>query len=188
MPNCTLPYWHPARIIATVFYVGHLPKAPGTWGSLAAFPLAYFIFISAFYTVYPSPPITLPFNLHSPRLAIEICFTVYALLVILLGWIMTRLYLRYSDSKDPKEVVIDEVAGMFTAFLGCIPIYEKDNQIQILLLIFLFFRLFDIWKPWLVGWADKKHGATGVMLDDIIAGIFAIPCVYATVFLINAIA
>ena len=66
---------------------------------------------------------------------------------------------------DPGWVVIDEVAGQWVALLGlAAPTWSG------LLLAFLLFRVVDIWKPGPVGWADRQHGAFGIMVDDLVAG------------------
>ena len=67
---------------------------------------------------------------------------------------------------DPGWVVVDEVAGTWIALLGATTPWG-------VLAAFLLFRLFDIWKPGPVGWADRQHGAVGIMLDDLIAGAMA---------------
>jgi phosphatidylglycerophosphatase A len=80
--------------------------------------------------------------------------------------------------EDPSEIVIDEVVGQAIAILP-VSIGAMGVGIDVLRLWpgwvvgFLLFRLFDIWKPWLVGWADRRGDALGVMLDDVFAGLFA---------------
>ena len=69
---------------------------------------------------------------------------------------------------DPGWVVIDEFAGQWIALLGIGRVAPME-----LLAAFLLFRALDIWKPGLVGWADRRHGAIGLMADDIIAGLIA---------------
>ncbi len=69
-----------------------------------------------------------------------------------LGFWAVATELRDRPGEDPGEIVIDEVAGQWA---------------------FVLFRLFDIWKPWLVGRADRRHDPAGVMLDDLWAGLFA---------------
>ena len=79
---------------------------------------------------------------------------------------------------DPSEIVIDEVAGQWVALF---PVAYGASMIGVNILAlwpgwiaaFALFRLFDISKPWLVGWADRRDDAMGVMLDDVIAGVFA---------------
>lgn len=181
---CTLPLWHPARIIATVFYVGHLPKAPGTWGSLAAFP----IFIIYYFAAGALSTVMDRIFFHP---VFEFLFLVCVIwgIITSIGWWATAVYVKHSKDKDPKEVVIDEVVGQHLAIIAAQPFFIFAYDMPAfagwasMLAAFLFFRLFDIWKPWLVGWADKQEGATGVMLDDIIAGLLAIPFVFATAYI-----
>jgi len=144
------------RIIATVFYVGHLRPAPGTWGSLAALLLAY--------------------GLHLAGGFLALLIATAAALA--LGWWATSVELRGSTDKDPSEIVIDEVLGMWVA-LWPVSYGAMLSGVDVLRLwpgivtAFLAFRLFDIWKPGPVGWADRKPGAFGVMLDDALAGALA---------------
>jgi len=145
------------KLIATFFYVGLLRPAPGTWGSAAAIPVIYLIHrFSGF-----------------PGVAIA-AFVVFAI-----GWWATAGYTRGTGIEDPSEVVIDEVAGMFVTlapvsaglwFAG-VPshVFPYPGWVA----GFLLFRLFDIWKPGPVGWADRRGDALWVMLDDVIAGAIA---------------
>lgn len=145
-----------AQMIGTVFYVGHLKPAPGTWGSLAALPLGWLVYqIGGFWLFV---------------LAIAIGFAK--------GWWATVEMTRGAAEHDPSEIVIDEVIGQWIALL---PVIYGAWLLEISVLTlwpgwivaFLLFRAFDITKPWLVGWADKRDDAFGVMMDDVIAGIFA---------------
>jgi phosphatidylglycerophosphatase A len=85
---------------------------------------------------------------------------------------------RGKEDLDPSEFVMDELAGQFLA-LWAISYPSWAHGIDITALwpgwvtAFVLFRLFDILKPGPVGWADRKKGAVGVMMDDVIAGIFA---------------
>ncbi len=145
------------KLIATFFYTGLLRPAPGTWGSAAAIPLAWLVH----------------WALGFPG------FIVATIAIFLLGWWATARYTAGSGIHDPSEVVIDEVAGMFVALLplsaglwyaGAAPhVFPYPGWVA----GFLLFRLFDIWKPWIIGWADRRGDALGVMLDDIFAGVFA---------------
>ena len=83
---------------------------------------------------------------------------------------------------DHGSIVWDEVAGMFISFLF-VPITAPT-----LLIGFLLFRLFDILKPWPIGVVDKRmHGGTGIMLDDIIAGIMTCVCMHLVIHLWPAV-
>lgn len=157
-----------SKMIATVFGIGLIPFAPGTWGSLAAIPMAYGIhYLGGF-----------------PALLLA------TIVLYFVGLWATTEMTKGSDNHDPSEIVIDEVVGQWTALLAVsgglwsagVPsyIFPYPGWVS----AFLLFRLFDIWKPWLVGWADRKTTATGVMLDDVIAGIFAalITMVFAGIY------
>ncbi|PVA05942.1 phosphatidylglycerophosphatase A [Thalassorhabdomicrobium marinisediminis] len=149
-----------AKLIATVFYVGYLRPAPGTWGSLAALPLAWLIYQIGGFWLF--------------ALAIPVAYVK--------GYVATQWMTQGAEDHDPSEIVIDEVVGMWIALL---PVIYGAGMMGVTLLTlwpgwiaaFVFFRLFDITKPGFVGWADRKDNATGVMLDDVIAGVFAALCV-----------
>ncbi|ETX13072.1 phosphatidylglycerophosphatase [Roseivivax halodurans JCM 10272] len=149
-----------SRTIATLFGVGHLRPAPGTWGSLAALPLFWV--------------------LHA--LGGVVLVVIATLAVIVGGFYVVRAATEGSDEKDPGEIVIDEVAGQWVALLP-VSYGAAFAGVPVLALWpgwvmgFAAFRLFDIWKPWLVGRADRLGGPGGVMLDDLIAGVFAAVCV-----------
>ena len=150
------------QLIATFFYVGHLRPAPGTWGSLAALPCAWALHVAG-------GPLLL-------SLGVLVTFT--------LGMWATGLETKGKDDHDPSEIVIDEVAGQWLAFL---PVSIGATHAGVALTVlwpgwvtaFLAFRLFDIWKPGPIGWADRRGDALGVMLDDILAGLAAALCVMA---------
>ena len=145
--------------IATIFGLGYLRPAPGTWGSLFALILAILL-VEIF----------------------GIIGFVFALLSIsAFGWWATSVYLKQIKKRDPSEVVIDELVGQWIAVLPIVisAFYFKLEPFDLWpgwISSFLFFRLFDILKPSLIGWADEKNGALGVMLDDIFAGIAAAIC------------
>ncbi len=145
-----------ARLIGTVCGVGYLRPAPGTWGSLAALPLAWLLHMLGGF----------------PLLAIATGAAFVG------GLWATRVMTAAQDNHDPSEIVIDEVVGQFIA-LWAISYPSWAHGIEITALWpgwiagFLLFRLFDITKPGPVGWADRRNDAMGVMLDDVIAGLFA---------------
>jgi len=145
--------------IATIFGIGYLRPAPGTWGSLFAVVLAILL-VETF----------------------GIIGFVFALVSIcVFGWWATSKYLQQIKTKDPSEVVIDELIGQWIAILpiAMAVFYFNLESLDLWpgwISSFLFFRLFDILKPSLIGWADKKNGALGVMLDDIFAGVAAAIC------------
>jgi len=142
----TLPFWHPAFLIATWFGSGLLPKIPGTWGSAAALPFAWGIMW------FGGPKVLL----------------VCAIVAFIVGIWAAGMYSKHSGIKDAGPIVIDEVAGQWLTLIpaGLDPI--------LFLVGFFLFRAADILKPWPANWADRElEGGLGVMLDDIFAGIYA---------------
>lgn len=134
-------------MLATWFGVGLIPVAAGTWGSLAALPLAWAIRV--FWGV--------------PGLAIA------AIVVFGLGWWAAGAVAKTSGVRDPGAVVIDEVAGQWLVLLAA-PLDPLAWA-----LAFLLFRIFDIWKPWPVRWVDQHvEGGFGIMLDDVLAAGYAV--------------
>lgn len=144
------------RALATFFGVGLLRPAPGTWGSLVAVLLGWAI---CFFAGFPA-------------------LVVAALLATLAGFWAVGHELRDRPGDDPSEFVIDEVAGQWIALAFPAAAFWTRGWEDWLpwpapVAAFLFFRLFDIWKPWLVGRADRRGDAAGVMVDDLWAGVFA---------------
>lgn len=140
-----LPPLHPAFLLATWFGCGRAAKAPGTWGSLAALPFAWIIQSWG--------------GAMALLAAAAFCFAV--------GWWAAAVYVRRTGTDDPKEVVIDEVAGQWLV-LAAAPLDPALYALG-----FLLFRIFDIWKPWPVNLADRTvGGGLGVMLDDILAALY----------------
>lgn len=137
-----------ARLIATVGGVGLLRPAPGTWGSALALGLAYALALLG----------------EASALLAAI------LLISALGLWAADAHARQSGREDAGEIVIDEVAGQWIAALPL----AYGGPWWGWLLAFGLFRLFDIAKPWPVGWADRRvKGGLGVMLDDWLAGALA---------------
>lgn len=136
----------PAVLAATACGVGLLPAAPGTWGSLAALPFAWML-----------QTWVGPWGLAA---GVAVVFA--------LGlWSVGRVA-GGPAGDDPGAVVIDEVAGQWLTLLFVPP------HLMLYLGGFLLFRLADILKPWPVSWADRAvKGALGVMLDDILAALYA---------------
>lgn len=145
-----------ARLIGTVVGTGYLRPAPGTWGSLVALPLGWLLHTLGGFPLMLSATVV----------------TAAA------GWWATMQMTRDTGDHDPSEIVIDEVVGQWVALLP-LSYVTWSRGLDILQLwpgilsAFVLFRLFDIWKPWLVGWADRRQDALGVMLDDVIAGVLA---------------
>lgn len=132
--------------IATGFGLGYLPKAPGTWGTLLALPIHYLI-------------VQLPLQGYLSALGV----------IIVIAVVSAGSAEKIMDKPDPGSVVIDEVAGMLIAMIA-IPASPLAW-----LLAFILFRLFDIFKPFPVNFFDQRfHGGLGIVLDDLMAGIYAL--------------
>ena len=133
-------------VLGTWFGAGLLPVMPGTWGSLAALPCAWVI--RSLWGV--------------AGLAIA------AAIVFAVGCLAAGTIAKTSDVKDPGAIVIDEVAAQWLVLLPA-PLDPLSYAAA-----FLLFRIFDIWKPWPVGLADRRvPGGLGVMLDDLLAAVYA---------------
>jgi phosphatidylglycerophosphatase A len=133
-------------IIATGCYSGYLPKAPGTWGSLVGL-LIFFL-------------------LHT--------LDVSTYLIVLAGLFLVGTFAageaeKIMDHKDPGLVVIDEIVGMLITMVA-VPATPLT-----MVLGFILFRIFDIFKPFPVNFFDQRfHGGLGIMLDDVIAGLYSL--------------
>ena len=140
----------PIHFIATLGGIGKIPFAPGTWGSLFSFLL--FIFLSHYI------------NMH---------FVVF--LVILFSiWICEKASADLIE-KDHSSIVIDELAGMWVALLPALYMTTQSSRTTYAVLAFIFFRIFDILKPFPISYFDKNYkNGLGIVLDDLIAGFLAI--------------
>ncbi|HTW32933.1 MAG TPA: phosphatidylglycerophosphatase A [Candidatus Sulfotelmatobacter sp.] len=141
------PLW--ARLTATFFGIGRLRPGPGTWGSAAAMLL------------WAAIAYELPQHARTPTLI------ALAILVTLIGIPAATRVARASSSKDPQFVVIDEVAGQWITLIAA-PLAWKS-----FLAGFILFRAFDIIKPPPVRQLEKLPEGTGIVLDDVAAGILA---------------
>lgn len=141
-----------ATAIATLGPIGHFPKAPGTWGSLAS--------------VVAAPWLFLPFPFWG-RILILVG-------VLAMGtWACSRAE-KVIGMKDPGCVIIDELFGQWLTLL-----FFSGISIGYLILGFILFRAFDIFKPWPVKWAETAFpGGLGVMIDDGVAGLYAMICLH----------
>lgn len=146
---------HPLQWLAFGFGSGLLPKAPGTYGTLAAIP---------FYWLMQ--------DLSAP---------VYVLLLVasfLLGIYVCDISARALNTHDHPGIVWDEMVGYWlTMFLA-------PAGWQWILLGFVLFRVFDIFKPWPISWFDRRvKGGLGIMLDDVVAAAYAFVGLQAIVYL-----
>lgn len=176
-----------ALFLATGLGLGYLPLAPGTWGSLLGLGLAW---------VLRSRRLVSPF-LHPSGLmqigGIEIGSSVVSTLLVVLAvaaagvWV-SGVAARHFGQSDPRSVVIDEVSGQMFSLLGVgwlltltsDSISEASPLIVLavpnwkyLLLGFILFRVFDIWKPFPVRQAERLPGGWGIMADDWVAATYA---------------
>lgn len=140
-----LNIWRLEILFLSFFGVGMLPKAPGTWATLATMPLLYWMAAVGF-----------PNDLLWPMILLVTIFAIF----------IAEFVQKAGEIHDPGWIVIDEVIGVTVAW-ALVP----ANHWFGFLLIFIFFRIFDIFKIWPCSWIDQniKHGA-GTILDDIFAG------------------
>jgi phosphatidylglycerophosphatase A len=129
-----------------------MQPGPGTYGSVAAALLWY----AAAHLFQPQP------------LALALATAAAALLITLIGIPASTIVARESGRQDPGFVVIDEVAGQWIALIAVRPDWQHA------LLALLLFRIFDIWKPWPIRKLEALPEGTGIMLDDVAAGVLAL--------------
>ena len=148
---------NPVHFLAFGFGSGLAAKMPGTFGTLAALPLV--VLLSHFSS-----------------------FTVYLIVTILVCVLGIRICGETAEDMgvhDDSSIVWDEVAGMLITMLG-VPL-----SWQTVLVGFMLFRFFDILKPWPISYLDKHvHGGFGIMIDDVLAGLFALGILHLGLFLI----
>ncbi len=138
--------------LATGFFSGKIPLMSGTFGSLVAVVIFYF---------------TMAFPLY-------INFIIFFILFFC-GVFVSDKYSTISNIKDPSQVVIDEIAAMYLVLMLLPKGYDFFLSI---ILPFILFRTFDILKPFPVNYLEKISGGWGIMLDDIMAAIYAMICCY----------
>jgi phosphatidylglycerophosphatase A len=180
--------------IATALGLGYIPKAPGTFGSLAGVALTifarYFCFLMLWATINLVPGISGSFELAHGNWTITIVLNVFfeialILAVALLGvWTSSRAA-AYLGARDPQIIVIDEVSGQYLALWvgGLWPgqihsgfhwfIQDFPLNWKCVLAGFILFRVFDIWKPFPARQAESLPRGWGIMADDWIAGLYA---------------
>jgi len=135
-------------LFLSFFGVGFLPKAPGTWGTLATLPFLYVL------------------GRFNPPWVLFIPFLI--IMTVMSSYVAELVQKKYA-LHDPQFIVIDEVLGMTTAWL-----FIQTHNLTHLFILFVLFRFFDIVKFWPASYFDKKvqHGA-GTILDDIVSGVYA---------------
>lgn len=142
---------NPVHLLAFGFGSGAAPRAPGTWGSLAAIPLYYLV-------------AWLP----------QEGYLAFLILSFLLGVWLCGKTARDLKVHDHGGIVWDEFVGMW------IVLALHPSTIEGVLMAFMLFRLFDVIKPWPISWLDARMpGGLGIMVDDVVAGFMAMGCLYA---------
>jgi len=142
------------NIFVSIFYIGYIRYAPGTWGSFASLGIIFFLF-----------------NIINIPLSILIILFVF---LFFLSNYLINYFSSITNSHDSKHIVIDEFLGIFFIFLFYDVIFIYNNYITCLL-IFVCFRIFDIFKIFPANYFDKQlNSGYGVILDDIIAGMYTI--------------
>lgn len=138
----------PEIIFLSFFGVGFIPKAPGTFGTLATLPFLYALGLT-------KPPVVL--------------FIPLLIIATIISCFMANIVQKKLSLHDPQWIVMDEVLGMTTAWL-----FIQQFSLLHLGVLFGLFRFFDIIKFWPASYFDKKveHGA-GTILDDIVSGVYA---------------
>ena len=139
-----------AEWFGTVFKIGKLPLAPGTWSSFIASLLWFFLFDDIDLIVLP----------------------IITILIFFIGIVSSQKIINDTNENDPSRIVIDEWVGQWITFTF-IPVNLSNFVIGLVL-----FRFFDIIKPFPVKSAEKLTGGWGIMIDDVIAGIMSFIILY----------
>ena len=155
------------KLYVSLFGLGFTPLASGTMGSLAG--IALWLALR---------------EIMSPwTMVLAIVFS------FLLSWALTEVYLRKNNREhDPSEVIIDEVIGQWVSltpliYFDSIEYPIINNQFYSLVLMsFILFRFFDIFKPWPISIIDRQKNSFSVLFDDVLAGLFSSICI--TVFIL----
>ena len=148
---------NPLHFLSLGFGSGLMPKAPGTFGTLAAIPV--YIMMSELSLVF---------------------FVAITLLITLVGIYLADYTSKALGVHDHSGIVIDEIAGYLITMIA-VP-YDWVWIVT----GFIFFRIFDILKPWPISWLDKRvKGGFGIMIDDVLAGVFALLCVHLTIYFVS---
>ena len=147
--------------IGSGFGSGYFPKAPGTMGSLVALIPIYFLIQSSNLFLIP----------------------IFVLVTSLLSlWVSSACEKAWGE--DPGTLVMDEWAGQALAFSGFLFTENLSYNLLLLLSGFLFFRFFDILKPLGIKKLQNLHGGLGILLDDLLAGLYAFICLKTLILIL----
>ena len=142
-----------SQIFSTFFFIGYIKWAPGTFGSF--FSLITIIFLHNIIN-------------KNEFIIIFIC-------ILLMATIFIKIYSKSANNHDAKEIIIDEFLGIYLIIIFSYDFNIFNNEFLKIFLIFLFFRIYDILKPFPANWIDKNMiNSYGIILDDIVAGIYTI--------------
>jgi len=152
-----LIFSNPIHLLAFGFGSGLAPKAPGTFGTIACLPLYWLL--SDLSHIY---------------------YLLACVIVSLIGIFICGYTAKALKTHDHPGIVWDEFAGFFITMIGIS--FSWFN----VLLGFILFRIFDIWKPWPISWLDSKvSGGLGIMIDDIVAGIFSLLILHSILYFLG---
>ena len=146
-------------LFVTLFGIGKIKKIPGSFASLAT---TFFLFF-LFHTLNLSPEIIL----------------VFIIIIFFISLYAVNHFIKNLDNKDPKEVVIDEFIGQSIPIclyeIAHEGVKETNQVLTFYFIMFILFRIFDITKPYPVGYYDKNFkNSFGVIMDDVVAGLYVV--------------
>ena len=147
-----------SNLFVTFFYIGRFPFASGTLGSLVGVVLWYYL------------------------ISINLVFLIlFFILYLIMSFILTNIYLKNSHNDDPSEVICDEIIGQLIP----LSIISISDDTYLILIAFISFRIFDIFKFYPANKAEELPGASGVILDDVIAGIYSLIIVFISKYFLQ---
>ena len=147
-----------SNLFVTFFYIGRFPFASGTLGSLVGVVLWYYL------------------------ISINLVFLIlFFILYFIMSFILTNIYLKRSNKDDPSEVICDEIIGQLIP----LSIISIADDTYLILIAFISFRIFDIFKFYPANKAEELPGASGVILDDVIAGIYSLIIVFISKYFLQ---
>ncbi len=150
------------KFFVSIFFVGYIKFASGTWGSLLSLLIMYILF-----------------NVLALSLTI---LTIIFISLFFISNYLINYFSAFTNSEDSKHIVIDELLGVFTIFLFYDLIFLYNDTVTYILIFFIF-RFFDIIKIFPANYFDKHYkNGYGVILDDIIAGLYTV----LTLIILNA--